>query len=334
MNGRGAARAILLGVFCASLFSAPLRAQSPTETPNCPLTPSQAELLRNLSHQDERQQVFIETVDFDGLIHLPDSARQKLIAELKAKTFFADVDWLKEVEQDARWAWDDAGYLTAVAEVIPQLIGSDSTGQRVSVSIRTQEGEQFRLGDLRIVDVFTEDRPSLRARKDSTEEAEEIRDDDAAPDVTSAGFPVEELRELIPLKRGELFSVLKIREGLEALTRLYGSRGYIDFTAVPSMNIDQENRLVNLTLELNQQVQYRVRNVEVMGADPAIEEQLKSILKSGEPFDALKLSAFFKENSERLPPQALQRRSDVHRDTNTANVDLRFDLRPCPTTID
>ena len=134
------------------------------------------------------------------------------------------------------------------------------------------------------------------------------------------------------MKRGEVFSTSKIREGLEALKNLYGSKGYIDFTANPLTDIDQEDRLVNLTIQLDQEAQYRVRSVEVTGADPSIENQLRSMLRVGEPFDALQLNAFFKENSERLPPELMQRRLDFRRDAKTGSVDLRFDLRSCPAT--
>jgi len=40
---------------------------------------------------------------------------------------------------------------------------------------------------------------------------------------------VSQLREQFQLKQGEIFNVVEIRDGLRALTTLYGSRDYIDY---------------------------------------------------------------------------------------------------------
>jgi len=334
MNGGPAACAVLMVALCAALSCPTLRAESSQDSPNCLRTPAQAELLRHLSHQDERQRVVIERVNFVAYTGMPESSVQQLTSEIQRKEFYADRDWRVDVEDTVRGAWQDQGYFTATVEVIPEFILADTKGQRFSLTIRVQEGEQFRLGDLQIVNGGSEDRPTLRVRVDDTLKEVETRDANTNPAATDTVFPAEELRQAIPLKSGEVFSTRRIREGLEALKKLYGSKGYIDFTAAPQTDVDSEHQLINLRIELDLQAQYRVGAVEVTGADPKIENELKSILVPGEPFDTEKLRGFFKENAVRLPPDALQRRIDLRRDEKMATVDLVIDLRPCPTVDD
>ncbi|MGH9681341.1 MAG: BamA/OMP85 family outer membrane protein, partial [Candidatus Acidiferrales bacterium] len=46
-------------------------------------------------------------------------------------------------------------------------------------------------------------------------------------------FKEQFLESIFPLKKGEIFSVAKVRKAIEDYTKLYGNYGFIDFTAVP-----------------------------------------------------------------------------------------------------
>jgi outer membrane protein assembly factor BamA len=306
MNSRGVVRAILLGVGCAFLCAACLSAQSPTDPPNCPLTPYQAELLRHLSHHDERPQVFIDSVEFEGPTHLPASARQELVSRLQQQEIFAGEDLSGEVESSVRGAWQDQGYFQVQVQALPQFVRGDEKQQHYSVSVWVDEGIQYRMGNLRVVN--------------------------ANPDDKTTVFPPETLRQQIPVQRGDLFSSAKIWQGLEALRKLYGTKGYIDFTSTTVTQVDPERQVVNLTLEFDQQRQYGLGTVEVIGGDPTTEAFLKSVLKSGEVFDSEKLDDLLRKNKGRLPADVQERRMEFRRDVKTGSVNLRFDLRPCPNT--
>jgi outer membrane protein assembly factor BamA len=59
----------------------------------------------------------------------------------------------------------------------------------------------------------------------------------ADPDVPLA-FPPEQLRKMVPLRDGGIFDVSKLREGFDALKKLYDSSGWMDFTPAPNFDIE------------------------------------------------------------------------------------------------
>jgi hypothetical protein len=60
-------------------------------------------------------------------------------------------------------------------------------------------------------------------------------------------------------------------EGPGALRKLYATRGYIDFTPTALREIDDARARISLEMELDEQKQFHVGKVEVLGAEPAIE---------------------------------------------------------------
>jgi len=144
--------------------------------------------------------------------------------------------------------------------------------------------------------------------------------------------PKEELRAAFPIRDGEVFNVEPIRNGIEALTKLYASRGYIDFAAVPDSEIDDNLRpWVSLVFQLALQKQYRVGKVEIIALDPGLETRLRGLVPNGEIFDYDVFEKFFKENKSVLPP-GLSLENDIHvlRHVRAGIVDLTFDFRSCP----
>jgi outer membrane protein assembly factor BamA len=122
------------------------------------------------------------------------------------------------------------------------------------LTVHLDEGLPYRLGDVRF-------RSS----------------DPTAPLV----FSNEELRKLIQLREGDLFSVEKIREALDAMKELYGSHGYIDFVVSPLTDIDDEPARVSLVMEVDQLKQSRVGKIEVFGLNPAREEPTEVEAEAG-----------------------------------------------------
>ena len=105
-----------------------------------------------------------------------------------------------------RGAWQDRGYFRVEFTSEARSLGGNSSEERFQIDAHVSEGLQYHLGDIRFVD--------------------------------GTAIPDAELQRVIPLRGGELFNVGLVRKGIEALTKLYGSHGYIDFTAVPDTEID------------------------------------------------------------------------------------------------
>jgi len=84
-----------------------------------------------------------------------------------------------------------------------------------------------------------------------------------------SGYPLvispEVLRDLIPLQRGKLFSVEKVRSGLQNLALAYGREGYVDMTPEPDTEVHEDRKTVDLVVKIDQQAQYRVGSIEFLG---------------------------------------------------------------------
>jgi outer membrane protein insertion porin family len=73
------------------------------------------------------------------------------------------------------------------------------------------------------------------------------------------------LRNLIPLKDGDIFSREKIAKGIENLRKAYGQFGYINYTAVPSTTFDDDKKLAFLEFDIDEGKQFYVRRIEFQG---------------------------------------------------------------------
>src|ERR1700689_277237 len=117
------------------------------------------------------------------------------------------------------------------------LIGNRN-GKQTNITVRIEEGEQYRMGKL-----------AFRS---------------ADPDQGLI-FKQEILARAFPLKEGDIFDADKIRKSLDEFRKLYGTYGYIDFSSTPNFDVNDQKKIVNLTLEFDQQKQFFVRRIEFSG---------------------------------------------------------------------
>jgi outer membrane protein insertion porin family len=68
-------------------------------------------------------------------------------------------------------------------------------------------------------------------------------------------FSSQKLREQFPLKRGDLFERRKIASGLESLRKLYGTQGFLDWTAASETKFDS-NATASLNISMAEGSQY------------------------------------------------------------------------------
>ncbi len=89
-----------------------------------------------------------------------------------------------------------------------------------------------------------------------------------------------------PIKKGEIFSVAKVRKAIEDYTKLYGNFGFIDFTAVPDTEVHDDTKTIDLTFAFDQQKQFFVRRIDFSGntgtRDKVIRREL--LLNEGDMF--------------------------------------------------
>jgi outer membrane protein insertion porin family len=76
---------------------------------------------------------------------------------------------------------------------------------------------------------------------------------------------VKALRNLFPIKDGDIFSKEKIGKGLENLRKAYGEQGYINFTSVPETRFDDDKKQIFLDVDVDEGKQFYVRRIEFQG---------------------------------------------------------------------
>jgi len=111
-------------------------------------------------------------------------------------------------------------------------------GKAANITIEIVEGDQFRMGKLYIVNADPEKGLQLKH---------------------------EFLVNAFPLKQGDILDSEKIRKAVESYTKLYGTFGFMDFTAVPEFDVDHKNKVVNVTLKFSEQKPYYIHRINISG---------------------------------------------------------------------
>jgi hypothetical protein len=317
-----------------------LRAQSSATSARCSSPASQEE---NAEPVGEKAfpRIVVDNVVFDGPISLPSAIRDQVIADIMQREYSVNSQVLEEWnEVGIRGAWQNQGYFKMTSTVKAQTISEDATEQHVSVTVRVEEGLQYRLSEIRFRkapeagSAATDDsrsdtdetgissRPSLR-RKLTAADAEN-------PEPGEPAFPLEELRKSVALSDGELFRIDAIREVLDNLKSLYGSHGYIEFVATPITEVDDGSGTILVIMELSEGKQYRVRKLEVQGLGPRTEGILKWRIQPGDLFNNELFEDFFVDNKDVLPAGASPINADLTKNERNGTVDIRVKFPTCP----
>jgi outer membrane protein assembly factor BamA len=304
MARRAVLRFGLLAVFCSLPCSVFKSAQFPFPPERCSVP------VRTQKAITTWRKVIVKRIEFDGPIHLSQSDVAQIIKEANHQMLDADdPEWIKEfTESSLREAWLTRGYFKVKVNSQARSLGGNSSEGRFLVSAHVDEGLQYRLRDIRFRSLT-----DIGIGGDST--------------ISEA-----ELRAAIPIRDGEIFNVALIRTGIEALTKLYGSHGYIDFTAVPDTGIDDDQRpWISLVFTLDLQKQFRVGKVVVIGLDPKLEPRLTELIHPGEIFNSEVVEDFLTEIKAALPSGfSIGRDVSFLRNFKAGIVDLTFDFRTCP----
>lgn len=336
------------------LASASASAQTNSDFPRCPASP-----------EDERQQpngtapvkLIVDSLTFDKLVQLPNSVLDPMINQLKQCEFHSP-HWLDEVlELWIRGTWQGEGFFMVLVDGWADLLSADSTHQHFSVMVHIKEGLQYRLGavSFSVVPPPKETESAVVTRRDveaenpdatadaptksiplrRREHSEDVdHQSSALPPPSSIDppvFPVERLRELLPIREGDILSAKKIREGLDNLKHLYGHAGYIDSTATPFTEVDDEHHTVDIRMDLDEQKQYRLRKLEINGLDVNTQAALVWKLKPGDVFDIELFDQFFEDDKALLPEGSSYQNAEVRRDQNQGKVDLRMHFHQYPS---
>jgi len=232
-----------------------------------------------------------------------------------SKTF--DREKLNEdIEIGVRGLYQDSGYFKVtigepVLENVDTVgfrmgvpVAGRSHGKAVNMTIPIEEGDRYRMGTLKIVSADPDKALSLK---------------------------VEALKAIFPLHPGDLFAVGKIRKALEDYGKVYGQYGFIDFTAEPEMDIEDEKKLINLTLKFSEEKQYYVRRIDFSGntttRDKVIRREL--LIDEGQLFNkrAWEISILRLNQLDYFDKIEMDKATEIKRNTKEGTVDLNVKLK-------
>lgn len=276
----------------------------------CPNTPPAGS---DFSQVVQEVKLTILRVEFPRDFPLPEDTQAKLEHEIRSQDLSAapealDSDWWENyVDLGIREELRAKGYFKANVHSRPYLVRAKADELEYIVAVEGQSGPRYRLRRLQF----------------------RSADPDGELHVHAG-----ELQDIFPLRSGDIFDVSKVRACLEAFGKLYGRTGYIDFTPAPDTTVDEQNHQIDLVVNIDEHLQYRVAKVELLGLDSQTTKSLESLIEPGQIFNRASFEALFKEHESLLPPNSSpDRNAAITRNQKDATIDIVLDFRPCPQIL-
>jgi len=137
------------------------------------------------------------------------------------------------------------------------------------------------------------------------------------------------LQELVHLKAGEVANAVQLKDDLDAVKKLYGTKGFLfaRIDTVPTMNDAQST--VHYELNVTEGDLYRMGNLELDGLDADASRKMVAQwqMKRGDPYDNTYLGKFFslmyRDVGLRRPYNVVPKES-VNQQEKTVSVALHF----------
>jgi outer membrane protein insertion porin family len=104
-------------------------------------------------------------------------------------------------------------------------------------------------------------------------------------------LPTEMVQGGLGLVSGEFFDESQLLKGLNALTKGYGRLGFINSKATPVLDFDEERKIVNLTVNIDEGREFYVNRITITGNTRTRDELIRREipLREGFLFDSLRL---------------------------------------------
>ena len=163
-------------------------------------------------------------------------------------------------------------------------------GRRLSLHVTLQEGLQHRIGQVSLTGIKL--------------------------------FPETEVKEVIQLKPGAVYSSDTLQEDLKMIKQYYGDRGYIHADVTPEPQLDDANKRVNLIYHITEKELVAINRLDIQGnlktKDVVVRRELR--VWPGETFDGGKIRksidrlynlGYFEEVSVDTKPTAQSEREDL-----------------------
>ena len=212
----------------------------------------------------EGEKVKIEKIRFSGNKAIPDKDLRNQM-ETQEKNWYSFLDDSGVYQKDIlkldlfriEGYYHDHGYLRI--KVLEPRIDINQKAREIHITIPVEEGPQFRVKTMNI-------------------------NGDAA-------VSPDEIQKSIQTKVGKIYNVSQLRQDILIITDLYAQKGYAYADANPISKLNDEDRTVDLSVEIDKGKKVYVGNIDILGniktRDNVIRREFR--LKEGEVFDGSKL---------------------------------------------
>ncbi|MBI3331001.1 MAG: outer membrane protein assembly factor BamA [Candidatus Omnitrophica bacterium] len=239
---------------------------------------------------DEGPRMRIAGVLVEGNQAFPDRRIRKLLKTKRRRWFRAGVYNEQVLEEDlerVRAFYRKHGYQDVA---VTQDVYRDTAGRGLYVHLKVTEGLQHRVGAVALAGAVL--------------------------------FPEREIRQVVTLKPGAVYSQEALQEDLRLIKQYYGDRGYIHTQVAPEPRLDEATKRVDLTYRIAENEVVSINRVEVRGnlrtKDVVVRREIRAY--PGERFDGAKIRksidrlynlGFFEEVSVETEPTATPDREDL-----------------------
>jgi TonB family protein len=253
-----------------------------------------------LSEPTAMPQVTVAEVAFEGAFQVPFEERTQIAASIEQSAYGGTPEnAMDEVSERVREAWQNRGYFDVQVSGESKVLSSIPMNSRIAVEVRIDEGRQYRLGGI----TFRNNRA-----------------------ITN----VQALRDLFPIKDGDIASREKIAQGLENLRKAYKVQGYVNVTIIPEPHIEDDG-LVSFDVDVDEGKQFVVGSINLIGEDANVLEiaSKQLLFKIGQVYNQNLIDLF-----EKNYPSAQNGGSetDLHLNERNGTADITLDVRNCQST--
>ncbi len=179
-----------------------------------------------------------------------------------------------------------------------------TAGKAVNITLPIEEGDRYTMGTLKIASTDPDKALSLK---------------------------VDALKNVFPLKQGDIFNAAKIRKAMKDYESIYGQYGFIDFVPEPQMDMDDQTKRIDLTMKFDEGKQYYVRRIEFSGntttRDKVIRREL--LIDEGSLFNkrAWEISILRLNQLNYFDKIEAEKSVELKRDTKAGTVDILLKLK-------
>ena len=233
-----------------------------------------------------------------GPLQMPASETEQISTSITQRSYVGSFDEVKEeVEERLRLEWQNRGYFKVQVSSDGNVLTMSPVRERIVLTVHIEEGLQYRLGQI-----------AFKNNKVITN-----------PDA---------LRNLFPIKDGDIFDRATISKGLKNLKDAYGQLGYINFTSIPNTTINEKAQTISLDIDVDEGKQFTVRSIDIDGAPAQVLKDLA--LAPGQIYNEHLIELFLQKH---LPGVDVDNPKIQHQslDERSGTVALTFDFRQCPT---